>query len=275
LLAAALAATVGITAAPARGATTLRGRILGRPHVEGVHARVPVVLDARSARMLHARSAEAVLTVPARSGFRSIDRGRGTPDATRLGDIISARVRGLGPGGAARARYLKIERRSAAPSFAALAARLGASAAGARRASDEVGRIAAAEQSGPQDPAQLRTYLLGVRYQLNLLIADLRAQRDAFGAVVAGVRDLPGGGELVDRLAAAADAAGAAAQRLEDGVTGLDEFINSIGGPSGPALPVGSVSEVGALLDAAQKLLDGLGAPATPGPVQGLPLPVP
>ena len=49
-----------------------------------------------------------------------------------------------------------------------------------------------------------------------------------------GVRDLPGGGELVDRLAAAADAAGAAAQRLEDGVTGLDEFINSIGGPSSP-----------------------------------------
>jgi hypothetical protein len=152
LFAAAMAAIVGITAAPAQGATTLRGRILGRPHVDGAHARVPVVLDVRSARALHARSAEAILTVPARSGFRSIDRGRGTPDATRLGDVVSARVRGLDAGGAAKARYLKIERRSAAPSFAALAARLGASAAGARRAIDEVGRIAAAEQSARRTP---------------------------------------------------------------------------------------------------------------------------
>ena len=127
LLAAALAATVRITAAPARGATTLRGRILGRPHVEGVHARVPVVLDARSARVLHARSAEAVLTVPARSGFRSIDRGRGAPDATRLGDIVSARVRGLGPGGAARSRYLRSSGARPRRRSPALAARLSAS----------------------------------------------------------------------------------------------------------------------------------------------------
>jgi hypothetical protein len=40
-----------------------------------------------------------------------------------------------------------------------------------------------------------------------------------------------------------------------------------------PALPVGTVSTVGELLDGAQKLLDSLGAPSTP--LQGLPLPLP
>ena len=96
--------------------------------------------------------------------------------------------------------------------------------------------------------------------------------------MAAGVRDLPGAGELVDRLGRAADTAGTSAQKLEDGVTGLDEFINSIGPSSGPALPVGTVSEVGALLDTAQKLLDSLGAPGAPGlpaPLQGLPVSVP
>jgi len=246
LLPAAVVALVLILASTAQ-ATTLRGRILGRPQVSGAHARVPVVLDERSVRALHATGVEAVLTVPAKSGFRSADRGRGAPERTRLGDVVSARVRGLS-GGAAQAKYLKIEKRSAAPSFADLAARLDASSAGAKRALEEVGRITAAEQSGPQDPAQLRTFLLAVRYQLNLLIADLRTERDGLRSVAAGVRELPGAGELQDRLGTAADAAGSSAQKLEDGVAGLDEFINSIGGSSGAALPIGSVSTVGALL---------------------------
>lgn len=269
---AALAAVVFITAAPAHAAT-LRGRILGQPQIAGAHARVPVVLDPASARALHARSAEAILTVPARSGFRSADRGRGTPERTRLGDVISARVRGLAAGGTAKAKYLKIVRRSGAPSFADLGARLGASAAGAQQALDEVGRIAAAEQSGPQDPGQLRTFLLQVRYQLNLLIADLRTQRDNLRGVAGDVRDLPGASDLVTQLGKAADGADDAAQKLDTAVAGLDEFINSIGGPGAPALPVGTVSTVGELLDGAQRLIESLGTPSAP--LQGLPLPLP
>jgi hypothetical protein len=92
--------------------------------------------------------------------------------------------------------------------------------------------------------------------------------------VAADVRDLPGAGDLTRRLGHAAGAADAAAQKLEDGVAGLDEFINSIGGSSGAALPVGTVSEVGALLDTAQNVIEGLRVPtpALPGPL-GLPVP--
>src|SRR4051812_19428993 len=139
-----LAATVLIVAAaPAGAALTLRGRIVGAPQLSGVHARVPLVL---------ADGREAVLTVPARSGFRTVATGRTRAGRTRLGDVVSARVRTL-RGGRARAEYLKIVARSVAPPFDELHAQLRAAAGGAHKATDEVDRIARAESSGPQDPA--------------------------------------------------------------------------------------------------------------------------
>jgi hypothetical protein len=290
LPAAALAAIVLIAAAPAQGAT-LRGRILGRPQVHGMHARVPVLLDDASVRRLGARSVEAILTVPACSGFRTATTGRTHADRTRLGDVVSARVHALSAGGAAAAKYLKIERRSGAPAFADLMARLVASTGGARQALDEVSRIADAERTGPQDPGQLRTYLLRVRYHLNLLIADLRRQADGIGKVIADVR---GGREsdgarrdaaarseepLLDRLGKAGSAAGASANRLEDAVAGLDEFINSIGGLRGPSLPAGGTGVVVDLLATAEQVLHRLGgagsipgSPQLPGPLSGVPV---
>jgi hypothetical protein len=267
-LLAALAAAVLLAAAPA-GAATLHGRILGRPQLAGTHARVPLLLD---------DGTEAVVTVPARSGFRTVTTGRSSADRTRLGDAVTARVRRL-LRGRGQAKYLKIVKRSAAPAFADLDARLGASSAGVKRAVAEIGRISAAEATGPQDHAALRHHLLDLRYQLNLLIADLRGQADGMDRVRGDLDGVRRAEELVGQLRAAAGGMRSAAGKLEHGVTGLDEFINAIGG-SGAPLPVGSASTVGAVLDLALQVLDGLdlddglpGTPALPDPLGGVPVP--
>jgi hypothetical protein len=271
-LAACLAAVVliAIDAAPAGATTTLRGRILGQPQVSGVHARVPVLLR---------DGGEAVLTVPATSGFRTVSTGRTSAGRTRLGDVVRARVRAL-RGGRASARYLTIVTRSGAPAFGDLAARLKASSDGVKDAATQIGQIAKAEQAGPQDPAVLRTSLLALRYQLNELIRGLRAQANGMDAVGAGVRDVPKADELVDQLGATAKSARRSAGRLEDGVTGLDEFINAIGGSSSDPLPVGTVSTVSQVLTTALQILDGLdpddgipGGPTLPDPLGGVPVP--
>src|SRR4051794_1442942 len=261
---------IALVAAPAGAATTLHGRILGRPDVSGVHARVPVLLS---------DGAEAVITVPAKSGFRTTSTGRTSAARTRLGDVISTRVRAL-RGGRAAAKYLKIVRRSPAPPFGDLVALLQASSAGAQKAVDEVGRIAKAEASAPQDPGVLRLALLDLRYQLNELIRGLRAQAGGIDAVRDRVRGQARAETLDGELADTARSARTAATRLEDGVTGLDEFINSIGGLSGQPLPVGTVGTVGQVLTAALQILDGLdpqdglpGGPALPDPLGGVPVP--
>jgi hypothetical protein len=271
LFAACLAAAVLITAdvAPAGAATTLRGRILGQPQISGAHARVPILLR---------NGAEAVLTVPATSGFRTAATGRTSADRTRLGDVVSARVRAL-RGGRASAKYLKIVSRSAAPAFGDLATRLKASSDGAQEAVDQIAQIAKAQTSGPQDPAALRLALLGLRYQLNELIAGLRAQATGMDRVGADVDDLPRADDLVKQLGTTARSARSSANRLEDGVTGLDEFINSIGGTSNDPLPVGTVGTVSQVLAAALQVLDGLdpqdavpGRPQLPDPLSGVPV---
>jgi hypothetical protein len=268
LFAACLAATVLITvaAAPA-GATTLRGRILGQPQVSGAHARVPIAL---------ANGAEAVVTVPAKSGFRTATTGRTTADRTRLGEVVSARVGALS-GGRATAKYLKIVARSPAPTFAALHAQLSAAAGGAHTATDEVAKIAKATADAPQDPGTLRLAMLTLRSRLNTLIASLRAQASSMDAVADRVK---ASRALAKQLADTSSGARSAATRLEDGVTGLDKFINSIGGLSGAPLPVGTVSTVTQVVNAALQILDGLdpqdavpGTPALPDPLGGVPVP--
>jgi hypothetical protein len=269
LLIAALVAAVWITAAPA-GAATLRGRILGHPQVSGTHARVPLLL---------ADGTEAVLTVPARSGFRTTSTGRTSAPRTRLGDAVKAQVRSL-RGGRAEARYLVIVVRSAAPAFGDLQERLGASSAGVRRAAAEVARLGATDVGRSTDPGPLRLFLLQVRYSLNLLISDLRDQAGGMERVAGDVRALPKGDALAGQLEDAAGGARGAATKLEDGVTGLDIVINAIGGASGEPLPVGTVSEAGQVLNAALQVLDGLdpqddvpGAPTLPDPLGGVPVP--
>jgi hypothetical protein len=183
LFAACLAATVVICAdaAPAGADTTLRGRILGQPQLSGAHARVPLLL---------ANGTAVVLTVPARSGFRTATTGRTTADGTRLGDAVSAEV-GAVRAGRASATYLKIVTRSPAPTFDDLRAQLGAASTGAKEAVDAVGRIGAAQAGGPQDPAALRFTLLGLRAQLNTLIASLRDQADNMSKVATSIKDRP------------------------------------------------------------------------------------
>jgi hypothetical protein len=270
-LAACLAATVLLStaAAEAGAVTTLHGRVLGRPAVSGAHARVPLLLSG---------GREVVLTVPARSGFRTTTTGRTSADRLRLGDAVRARVRTVGRG-QARARYLAVVARSAAPPFGELAARLAAASDGAHQAVDEVERVAAAEKSGPVDPAALRLALLDLRYRLNELIRGLRSQADGMDTVSTRLRGLDRAEDLLRELAGSARGARSAATKLEDGVTGLDEFINSIGATSGDPLPVGTVSTVSQVLEAALQILDGLdpqdgipGGPTLPDPLGGVPV---
>jgi hypothetical protein len=261
---------VGLTAPAGAQAVTLHGRILGEPQLRGAHARVPLLLS---------NGSEAVVTVPARSGFRTVANGRTSAPRTRLGDTVTARVRSL-RGGRAKARYLAIVARSAAPAFGDLRARLAASSAGARRAVAEVARLASTDVGQSKDPGPLRLSLLQVRYQLNLLIADLRRQVGGFEKVASDVSGLPKGGALAGQLQDASGGARAAATKLENGVTGLDELINAIGAASSEPLPVGTVSEVSQVLTAALQILDGLdpgddipGAPTLPDPLGGEPVP--
>ncbi|HWI71859.1 MAG TPA: hypothetical protein VNT55_07890, partial [Baekduia sp.] len=198
------------------------------------------------------------------------------------GDVVTARI-GAVRGARASAAYLRIDHRSAAPAFGDLAARLGASARGARQAADEVARLAETA-GGPSraspDPGPLRLFLLQARASLNLLIADLRDQAAGMAKVAGDVATLPRAERLAGQLRDAAGDARGAAARLEDGVTGLDEFINSIGGTSAAPLPAGTVSTIGAVLTAALQILDGLdpddgipGGPALPDPLGGVPVP--
>jgi hypothetical protein len=265
LFAACLAATVVICAdaAPAGADTTLRGRILGQPQLSGAHARVPLLL---------ANGTAVVLTVPARSGFRTATTGRTTADGTRLGDAVSAEVRAV-RAGRASATYLKIVTRSPAPTFDDLRAQLGAASTGAKEAVDAVGRIGAAQAGGPQDPAALRFTLLGLRAQLNTLIASLRDQADNMSKVATSIKDRPSAHDLTRQLGDTAGGARSAATKLEKGVTGLDEFINSIGGVAGGPPPAAGVDTVTQVLNTALQVLDGLhpqGGPALPGPLGGV-----
>ena len=278
LFVAALAAVVFITAAPAHAAT-LRGRILGQPHVRGSSAAVPMLLDDASVRRFGARSVKAIVTVPARSGFRTATTGRTTAAGTRLGDVVVARVRSLSARGAARARYVKIERRSTAPSFAALRTHVRAAKAGADQALGEMARAAQAGQSDQQDSGPLGTGLVLVRDELNLLIADLRSQADGIDQVISDLQAGPqddSTSALIQQLSAASSALRDAAASLDDAVASLDELINSIGGAAGPSLPVGSADIAGALLQAAQDVLGALGSvlpglPPVPAPSPAVP----
>ncbi len=270
LFAACLAAAVLIISASGADAATLRGRILGEPAVRGAHAQVPLALSGGGV---------AVLTVPAKSGFRTVTTGRTSADKTRLGDLVSARVRSL-VRGRAKAQYLKIVSRSQAPSFATLHGLLGGAQTGARAASAAVASIAAQEAAGNgtvTDPDALRNAMLSFRTTLNNLVNGLRDQADNMDKVRGSVRASK---TLVRQLDDTAAAARTAARKLDDGVTGLDEFINSIGGLSADGLPIGGVGEVSQVLAAALQVIDGLdpqdglpGAPTLPDPLGGVQVP--
>jgi hypothetical protein len=270
LFAACLAAVVLIISASSAHASTLCGRILGEPVVSGAHALVPLALSGGGV---------AVLAVPARSGFRTVSTGRTRAERTRLGDLVTAKVRSL-VRGRAKAKYLKIVARSQAPSFATLHGLLGGAQTGARAASAAVGAIAAQEAAGHgvvSDPGGLRNAMLSFRTTLNNLVNGLRDQADNMDKVRGSVHASK---SLVRQLDDTAAAARSAARKLDAGVTGLDEFINSIGGLSADGLPIGGVGEVSQVLAAALQVIDGLdrqdglpGTPALPDPLDGVPVP--
>jgi hypothetical protein len=273
LFAACLAAAVLIisgVATAAASAQTVRGRILGEPAVSGAHAQVPLALSGGGI---------AVLTVPAKSGFRTVTTGRTSADHTRLGDLVSAQVRSL-VRGRAKSRYLKIVSRSQAPSFFTLHGLLSGAQTGARAASAAVATIAQQEAAGNgtvSDPDALRNTMLAFRSTLNNLVNGLRDQADNIDKVRGSVSVSKA---LVRQLTDTAGAARTTARKLDDGVTGLDEFINSIGGLSADGLPIGGVGEVSQVLAAALQLIDGLdpqdglpGGPTLPDPLGGVQVP--
>lgn len=273
LTTAVLATATAVLVPAAAGAATLDGTVVGRPVAAGHSLVVPVLLSAVDERAAGAALARVV--VPRAGGLRTRTLHL-APGDLRIGDRVTAGVPRITT--RPRARVLRITRRAATLSFSRIDARRAAATAGVQRAIGQTQRLLADPMSGldPATPAttnaDLRTQLRAVRTDLNLLIADLRANADAFDATVAQiVAGRPADparrataerreATIVSGLTADAAAGRTAATALDDAVAHLDETLNAVGDPSSTPLPVEGVTTVSTLLHQVLDLLRGPGA---------------
>jgi hypothetical protein len=267
----ALTAGIALTAslalaAPATAATSLHGRVVGRPALGGKDAVVPVLLSTASQRAAGARSPLVKVVVPARGGMRAPRGGLQAGDL-RLGDRVVARA-GRVSSGRARASILRVTARGPVASFAALDAERASVAASVQRASQAVDGLSGVAGAPASSPAELRARLYDVRYDLNVLRASLEQTTAGLSATIAAIEgDRPADGPRRDvvagqqapvlaALASERDATLAARTGLEDAVTRLDQAILDVGGASAPALPLETVSAVNEALHAVMDVLD-------------------
>jgi hypothetical protein len=267
----ALTAGIALTAslalaAPATAATSLHGRVVGRPALRGTDAVVPVLLSTASQRAAGARSPLVKVVVPARGGLRAPSGGLQAGDL-RLGDRIVARA-GRVSSGRARASILRVTARGPVASFAALDAERASVAASVQRAIQAVDGLSGVAGAPASSPAELRARLYDVRYDLNILRAMLEQTTAGLSATIAVIEgDRPAAGPRRDvvanqqapvlaALAGERDATLAARTALEDAVTRLDQAILDVGGASAPALPLETVSAVNEALHAVMDVLD-------------------
>jgi hypothetical protein len=253
-------------AAPATAATSLHGRVVGRPALHGTAVVVPVLLSTASQRAAGAGAPLVKLVVPAGGGLRSRS-GRLQAGDLCLGDRVVARA-GRVRSGRARAAVLRVTARGPVASFAALDAQRASVAASVQRATDAVDGLSGMAGAPASTPAALRARLYDVRYDLNILRATLEQATAGLGATIAAIEgDRPAGGPRRDAvasqqapvlaaLAGERDATLAARTGLEDAVTDLDEAILDVGGASAPALPLETVSAVNKALHAVMDVLD-------------------
>lgn len=244
------------TAAPA--ATSIRGTVVGEPTVSGATATVPVLVSETSRTKLRVTSPLVRVRVPKARGIRAVT-GVLKPGGLRIGDRVKASV-GRVRSRAASTKVLRVSARGGTASFDRLAASRTAARTQAQAAADAVARLdstASGVIGAPADtPAQLREALMGLRYDLNLLIADLRATAQQTADAIARIeRERPTDPRrraAVERRQAPLVAALRDSEKdvtttrtaLEDAVTRLDSAILDVGGVSAPALPIGTVGTV-------------------------------
>lgn len=256
---------------PAAGAATLtRGTVVGAPTISGRLASVPVLVNEATRARLGLAEPVLRVRVPHARGVRA-RTGVLEPGALRLGDRVRASV-GRVRSGSARSEILRVTVRGRFASFERLERSRTRARDQAVRALEEVAKLDASGsgvQGAPaSSPVELRAHLERLRYDLNLLVADLRELGPQITAVIGRIeRERPAAPArreavarrqepLIAALRASRDDAARAQRALEDAVTRLDEALLDVGGPSAPALPLGTV---GTVTDAIQAVLAILG----------------
>lgn len=246
----------------ASGATTVRGTVVGEPTVSGTTATVPVLVGETGRRALRVATPLVRVRVPQARGIRA-STGVLKPGGLRIGDRVRAALGRVRDGRASTA-VLRVTARGGTASFDRLDASRSRARSQAQAAADAVARLDATASgvvgAPAETPAQLRRFLLDLRYDLNVLVADLRASGQQTADAVARIeRERPADARrraaverrqrpLLDALRRSQGDLDRTRTALEDAVTRLDEAILDVGGVSAPSLPVGTVGTVSDLV---------------------------
>lgn len=272
----ACAALVALPAAtPAAAATSVQGTVVGAPSVTGATATVPVLVSETSRTKLRVSSPLVRVRVPQARGIRATT-GVLRPGGLRIGDRLRASI-GRVRQGVGSTRVLRVTARGGTASFDRLDASRGRARTQAQAAADAVARLdstASGVVGAPAGtPEQLRGFLMDLRFDLNVLIADLRAIAEQTADAVARIeRERPADARrraAVERRQAPLIAALKASQAdvtttrtaLEDAVTRLDQAILDVGGVSAPAVPIGTVGTVSDVVQAVLAIIGELQVP--------------
>lgn len=247
-----------IPATSATAATTVAGTVVGEPTVKGATATVPVLVTETSRKKLRVSSPLVRVRVPQARGIRATT-GILKPGGLRIGDRLRASL-GRVRSGAASTKVLRVRTRGGTASFDRLAASRSRARTQAQAAADAVARLdgtgSGVVGAPASTPEQLRGFLMDLRYDLNVLIADLRATAEQTAGAIARIeRERPTDARrraaverrqapLVAALRASGQEVTTTRTALEDAVTRLDEAILDVGGVSAPALPIGTVGTV-------------------------------
>ncbi len=261
-----------VLAAPASAATNIKGTVVGAPTSSRGLASVPVLLSVTSGRSLRTNAAVVRVRVPAARGIRA-RTGVLAPGGLRIGDRVHARVGRL-TSGSVRTSVLRISARGGAASFDRLKRSRLRAADQAAAAATAVGQLDATgsgvEGATADDASELRRQLMDLRYDLNVLIADMRILSEQITDAIARIeRGRPADpsrrsavarrqAPLIAELARTRDDLDRSRTDLEDAVTRLDRAILDVGGVSAPSLPIGTV---GTVTDTVQLVLALLGKP--------------
>lgn len=272
--AAALCALV-VLPASAAAATSVQGTVVGAPSVKGASATVPVLVSETSRKKLRVSSPLVRVRVPQARGIRAAT-GVLKPGGLRIGDRLRASL-GRVRAGAASTRVLRVTARGGTASFDRLDASRTRARTQAQAAADAVARLdgtASGVIGAPAEtPAQLRGFLMALRFDLNLLIADLRAIAGQTADAVARIeRERPADprrraaverrqAPLIAALKTSASDVTATRTALEDAVTRLDQAILDVGGVSAPSVPIGTVGTVSDVVQAVLAIIGEIQVP--------------
>lgn len=277
MLRAALAcATLLLPTTAAHAATTVSGTVVGAPVVTAGTATVPVLVGERSRARLRVADPVVRVRVPRERGVRA-RTGVLRPGGLRIGDRVRAAL-GRVRDGAASARVLRVGARGGVASFDRIEAARTRAREQAARAAQELADLDATGSSAaaPTDPAPgvLRDALLGLRRDLELLIADLRLLTAQVEAVAARIeRERPADparrravarrqAPLLAGLTSTREELTTARAGLEEAVTRLDTALLDVGGASDPSLPIGTVGTVSDVVQTVLFLLSKVQLPA-------------